>query len=183
MRFGGRNMDMLTDSTIRVPADRPDETGGGSHGAEPRDKGARVAGLMQGKRGLIMGVANDHSIAWGIAKVAERARRLARLHLSGRSPRQARRASRQVPRLRSRRALRRRGPRLRGRGLRGHRQALGRARLRRPRRRLLGQERAQGPLCRHHAAEFLEDDADLLLLLHGGGEAGGRSGCATGARW
>jgi enoyl-[acyl-carrier protein] reductase I len=26
-------------------------------------------GLMQGKRGLIMGVANDHSIAWGIAKL------------------------------------------------------------------------------------------------------------------
>lgn len=26
------------------------------------------AGLMRGKRGLIMGVANDHSIAWGIAK-------------------------------------------------------------------------------------------------------------------
>ena len=24
--------------------------------------------LMHGKRGLIMGVANDHSIAWGIAK-------------------------------------------------------------------------------------------------------------------
>src|SRR4051812_40954270 len=28
-----------------------------------------MAGLMAGKRGLIMGVANDHSIAWGIAKV------------------------------------------------------------------------------------------------------------------
>ena len=27
-----------------------------------------VAGLMAGRRGLIMGVANDHSIAWGIAK-------------------------------------------------------------------------------------------------------------------
>ncbi|HVP98041.1 MAG TPA: enoyl-ACP reductase FabI [Roseiarcus sp.] len=27
-----------------------------------------TAGLMNGKRGLIMGVANDHSIAWGIAK-------------------------------------------------------------------------------------------------------------------
>src|SRR3984957_6633663 len=27
-----------------------------------------VTGLMQDKRGLIMGVANDHSIAWGIAK-------------------------------------------------------------------------------------------------------------------
>jgi len=27
-----------------------------------------MSGLMAGKRGLIMGVANDHSIAWGIAK-------------------------------------------------------------------------------------------------------------------
>nr|WP_210259247.1 enoyl-ACP reductase FabI [Agrobacterium sp. a22-2] len=27
-----------------------------------------VGGIMQGKRGLIMGVANNHSIAWGIAK-------------------------------------------------------------------------------------------------------------------
>ncbi|HEX4765939.1 MAG TPA: SDR family oxidoreductase, partial [Lichenihabitans sp.] len=26
--------------------------------------------LLQGKRGLVMGVANDHSIAWGIAKAA-----------------------------------------------------------------------------------------------------------------
>ena len=27
-----------------------------------------VTGMMSGKRGLVMGVANDHSIAWGIAK-------------------------------------------------------------------------------------------------------------------
>jgi len=27
-----------------------------------------MQGLMQGKRGLVMGVANDHSIAWGIAR-------------------------------------------------------------------------------------------------------------------
>ena len=27
-----------------------------------------MTALMQGKRGLIMGVANDHSIAWGIAR-------------------------------------------------------------------------------------------------------------------
>ena len=27
-----------------------------------------MAGLMEGKRGLVMGVANDHSIAWGVAK-------------------------------------------------------------------------------------------------------------------
>lgn len=29
-----------------------------------------VTQLMQGKRGIIMGLANDHSIAWGIAKAA-----------------------------------------------------------------------------------------------------------------
>ena len=46
-----------------------------------------MPGLMDGKRGLIMGVANDHSIAWGIAKTARRARRAARLHLSGRRAR------------------------------------------------------------------------------------------------
>src|SRR3954470_22393016 len=35
-------------------------------------------GLMRGKRGLIMGVANDHSIAWGIAqKLAEHGAELA----------------------------------------------------------------------------------------------------------
>src|SRR5438132_8325899 len=28
-----------------------------------------MPGLMKGKRGLIMGVANDHSIAWGIARM------------------------------------------------------------------------------------------------------------------
>ncbi|MEL7206072.1 MAG: SDR family oxidoreductase, partial [Pseudomonadota bacterium] len=28
-----------------------------------------TAGLMAGKRGLIMGLANDKSIAWGIAKM------------------------------------------------------------------------------------------------------------------
>ncbi|TIU09027.1 MAG: SDR family oxidoreductase, partial [Mesorhizobium sp.] len=27
-----------------------------------------MEGLMKGKRGLVMGVANDHSIAWGIAR-------------------------------------------------------------------------------------------------------------------
>src|SRR5262245_65547418 len=28
-----------------------------------------MPGLMEGKRGLVMGVANDHSIAWGISKL------------------------------------------------------------------------------------------------------------------
>jgi enoyl-[acyl-carrier protein] reductase I len=31
-------------------------------------KGITAGGIMAGKRGLIMGVANDHSIAWGIAR-------------------------------------------------------------------------------------------------------------------
>ena len=29
---------------------------------------AEVSGMMRGKRGLIMGVANNRSIAWGIAR-------------------------------------------------------------------------------------------------------------------
>jgi enoyl-[acyl-carrier protein] reductase I len=33
------------------------------------EQGAPVGRLMEGKRGLVMGVANDHSIAWGIAKM------------------------------------------------------------------------------------------------------------------
>ena len=34
------------------------------------DGKAATAKLMAGKRGLVMGVANDHSLAWGIAKAA-----------------------------------------------------------------------------------------------------------------
>ena len=37
-----------------------------------------MTGLMQGKRGLIMGLANDRSLAWGIAKqLAEQGAELA----------------------------------------------------------------------------------------------------------
>ena len=43
-----------------------------------------MTGLMEGKRGLIMGLANDQSLAWGIAKKLARARRRAGLLLSGR---------------------------------------------------------------------------------------------------
>jgi enoyl-[acyl-carrier protein] reductase I len=37
-------------------------------GHDERESGRAMQNLMKGKRGLIMGVANDHSIAWGIAK-------------------------------------------------------------------------------------------------------------------
>src|SRR3546814_13742480 len=42
------------------------------HGSDnkPHERPQVLSGpLMKGKRGLIMGVANDHSIAWGIAKL------------------------------------------------------------------------------------------------------------------
>jgi enoyl-[acyl-carrier protein] reductase I len=38
------------------------------HPEDLTDERAMRPGLMSGKRGLVMGVANDHSIAWGIAK-------------------------------------------------------------------------------------------------------------------
>src|SRR3712207_9383827 len=61
----GADMDMLTDTTIRMPEERPDDTGGGSYGAAPRDKGARVAGLLQGKgRPILGGVNLDGRAGW-----------------------------------------------------------------------------------------------------------------------
>ena len=50
-------MDMRKDDSLMALKVRPDERGG-----------VGAMGLMQGKRGLVMGVANDHSIAWGIAR-------------------------------------------------------------------------------------------------------------------
>src|SRR5258708_3170868 len=37
-------------------------------GHDERESAETMQDLMKGKRGLVMGVANDHSIAWGIAK-------------------------------------------------------------------------------------------------------------------
>ena len=37
-------------------------------GHDERESAGTMQDLMKGKRGLVMGVANDHSIAWGIAK-------------------------------------------------------------------------------------------------------------------
>src|SRR3984885_8162984 len=38
-------------------------------GHDARESARTMQDLMKGKRGLIMGIANDHSIAWGIAQV------------------------------------------------------------------------------------------------------------------
>src|SRR5215468_3257617 len=42
--------------------------GGRTAGRDSGERMAEASGLMRGKRGLIMGVANNRSIAWGIAK-------------------------------------------------------------------------------------------------------------------
>ena len=47
-------------------------------------------GILAGERGLVMGVANNRSIAWGIAKAADAAGAELALHLSGRGARKAR---------------------------------------------------------------------------------------------
>jgi enoyl-[acyl-carrier protein] reductase I len=61
-------MDMRRDDRfIAIEAARDDSERDAIAGSGP--KGMGVTALMQGKRGLVMGVANDHSIAWGIAKV------------------------------------------------------------------------------------------------------------------
>ena len=61
-------------------------------------------GLMAGKRGLVMGVANDHSIAWGIAQMLAAPGRRDRLYLSGRRPGQAAEAAGRLHRLQHRAA-------------------------------------------------------------------------------
>jgi enoyl-[acyl-carrier protein] reductase I len=49
--------------------DRKDVDARHKAGHDERESMADMQDLMKGKRGLVMGVANDHSIAWGIAKV------------------------------------------------------------------------------------------------------------------
>ena len=62
-----------------------------------RGRGAEeMTGLMAGKRGLIMGLANDRSLAWGIAKALSGAGRRARFLLSGRGDGEARAAARRA---------------------------------------------------------------------------------------
>ena len=125
-----------------------------------------TSNLMTGKRGLIMGVANDHSIAWGIAKaLAEHGAELAFTYQGDALGKRVRPLAESlgsklvlpcdVEDLASVDAV--------FAALEGD---LGRARFRRPRHRLFRQERTQGPLRRHDAGEFLAHHDDLGLLVH-----------------
>ena len=133
------------------------------------------AGLMSGKRGLIMGVANDHSIAWGIAKrLAEQGAELAFTYQPPNLDKRVRPLAKSVGSESSFPAMsaslpmrpnRRARPRLRR-----IRPALDLPRFRRPRHCLLRQGGAEGPLRRDDPRQLQEDDGDLLLLLHRDGK-------------
>ena len=136
-------------------------------GHDERESARTMQDLMKGKRGLIMGVANDHSIAWGIAKalaaqgaelaftyqgeaLGKRVKPLAQSlgvptwccpAMSRTSPASIRCSRRCATKW-------------------GHLDFLVHA---------IGftdKNELQGPLCRHHAREFLAHDADLLLFLY-----------------
>ena len=118
-----------------------------------RSDSAMALALMAGKRGLIMGVANDHSIAWGIARAL--AAQGAELAFTYQGEAQAKRLRPLAASVGSELVLpcdvgqRRRARR----GVRRARSSeWEHARFRGPRHRLFRQERAQGPLRRDHAA-------------------------------
>src|SRR5262245_52986327 len=59
----------LARGAARLKGPAPYAIRGGRPGSGPTGTGmAEASGLMRGKRGLIMGVANNRSIAWGIAR-------------------------------------------------------------------------------------------------------------------
>ena len=128
---------------------------------------AKPGPLMAGKRGLIMGVANERSIAWGIARVL--AGQGAKLAFTYQGDAFGRRAMPLAKRL--------------GAEIIEHlrRDAISRASTTsspRSRRSWGGLDfvvhalafsdraRAVGPLRRHHARELHQHDGDLVLLLH-----------------
>src|SRR5919112_8813 len=62
-------MDMRRDASLFGRGGWIDNGHARRSGHAPDSEEMPVTALMRGRRGLIMGVANDHSIAWGIAKV------------------------------------------------------------------------------------------------------------------
>ncbi len=125
-----------------------------------------MSGLMRGKRGLVMGVANDHSIAWGIAKkLADEGAELAFTYQGDALGKRVRpladlgRLEDPLAHAKSRTLHRS----MRLSGVLGA--EWGNDRLPRARHRLLRQERVEGALRRHDAREFHPHHGDLVLLV------------------
>ena len=125
---------------------------------------------MQGKRGLVMGVANNRSIAGALPKRVPPGGDPG-LHLSGRRAQEARGAAGGGGGLKAGAPLRCHGQSLHGPGLCRARPAMGQARLPGACHRLLRQGRARRPLRRHHGEELRPDHAHFLLLVRGAGPA------------
>jgi enoyl-[acyl-carrier protein] reductase I len=120
---------------------------------------------MSGKRGLVMGVANDHSIAWGIAKaLSAHGAELAFTYQGEALGKRV--AARGESRLENRAALRRRGHRSVDAVFADARKKMGSLDFRRPLHRLFRPQRTEGPLRRHVAREFRSHDGDLGVFLH-----------------
>ena len=124
-----------------------------------------------------MGVANDHSIAWGIAKTLSQHGAELAFTYQGEALGTRVDAAGAIARLRHRAVLATSRTSRRSTPLStALDKTLGQSRFRRSRHRLFRQVAAQGPLRRrHHAGELLAHDGDLLLLLHGDRAARGQA--------
>ena len=127
----------------------------------------KAPGILAGKRGLIMGVANNRSIAWGIAQAArQHGAELAFTYQGDALKKRVEPLAKELDAavvghcdVTDRRHHRC--------GLRRGETPLGLHRLRRPLHRLLRQGRAHRPLCGDLRGQLHQVAADLLLFLHG----------------
>ena len=137
------------------------------------------AKLLEGKKGLVVGIANDQSIAWGCAK-AFRAfgAELAVTYLNDKAKKYVEPLARELEApIVMPLDVQRAGPD--GGGIRTHRQGMGQARLRRPLDRLLAQGHAAGPRGGCAARRLSHHHGHLLLVVHPHG-ASGRAADAEG---
>ena len=137
------------------------------------DRAPAKGTVLQGKRGLIMGVTNDRSLGWGIAAAC--AAQGAELAFTYQGEALGRRVRPLAASVGSDRLLplrrRRRGQHRRG--VRGAARALGRARFPGPRHRLRRQAVSARPLPRYAARGVPAGAGYLLLLVRRGGAARG----------
>ena len=129
------------------------------------EKMPEISGLMRGKRSLIIGVANQRSLAWGIAKACHAHGAEVAFTYQGNSLKK-----RVEPLAPGARAASWLGiatsptPATIDAVFAKLQSAWGDHRLPCPRHRLFGQGPARRPLCRHHRRELRQHDADQLLF-------------------
>ncbi len=124
-----------------------------------------MAGRFEGKQALVLGVANQRSIAWAIARAARRRGRAGRVHVPGRAHREERPRPRRDGLEPARHGVRRPlGRRRRPRLLRGRGGVRRRARRPRPLGRVRGGRGPRRPLRRHAARPLLDGHRHQRVL-------------------